>query len=266
MRGKRGAINSTRFPHNVFRSWGEISAVVRGADQLILFLDFDGTLVNLRKRPEEVRVPMRVRRILRRLARHPRVMVVLVSGRRVWSLRRLLKEERVHYFGLHGAEAEGTPPSLSHRATLALGRARLSARLLLRSLPGIWIEDKGLSFAVHFRAAKPASVRVAQEALNGLLAPLRNALHVIEGDNVWEVLPIEFQGKGAAVETFMRRLPAKSVGIYIGDDATDEPAFGVLPEGITVRVGRTRGSKARFYVRNPAGVLSFLTRLERELP
>jgi trehalose 6-phosphate phosphatase len=255
-----------RYPHYLSRRWPAIAARLRGADLCALFLDFDGTLVTLRNRPEDVRVPARVRRILGRLACHPHLVVALVSGRSVWSLRRLLKENRVRYFGLHGAEADGIPPTLSRKTKLVLGRARLDTHMLLRSLPGIWIEDKGLSFSVHYRGARPATVRAANKILLNLLAPLRHALHVLEGDKVWEVLPVEFEGKGATVKSFMRELPAQSLGIYIGDDGTDESAFAALADGITIRVGRTRGTKAHFYVRNPAGVLNFLARLERELP
>jgi trehalose 6-phosphate phosphatase len=258
-------VSSARLPHSAIRAWPRIAARLRTASLFALFLDFDGTLVDLRSRPEEVRVPARVRRILGSLARHPGIVVAIVSGRSVWNLRRLLKEDRIRYFGLHGAESDGISPSLSRKTKLVLGGVRLNALLLFRSLSGIWIEDKGLGFSIHFRGAKPSIVRAAKEILLSLLAPLQHVLHLLEGNKVWEVLPIEFEGKGATVMAFMRGLPTQSLGIYIGDDGTDESAFAALPDGITVRVGRTRNTKAHFYLRNPAGVLSFLARLEKEL-
>jgi trehalose 6-phosphate phosphatase len=262
---KQEGIRSARLPHSAIQAWPRIAARLDRASLIALLLDFDGTLVDLRSRPEDVRVPSRVRKILGRLAHHPRIIVAIVSGRRVWNLRRLLKEDLISYFGLHGGESDEISPSVSPKTKLLLGRVRLNALLLFRSLQGIWIEDKGLGFSVHFRAAKPSTIRAAREILLSLLAPFQRALRLLEGSKVWEVLPIEFEGKGATAKAFMRRLPAQSLGIYIGDDGTDESAFAALADEITVRVGRTQGTKAHFYVRNPAGVLSFLTRLEREL-
>jgi trehalose 6-phosphate phosphatase len=97
----------------------------------------------------------------------------------------------------------------------------------------------------------------------GMLAP--EGLHVIEGSNVLELLPPEIEGKGAAVRDIVSGYPRASLPIYLGDDASDESAFAALPAGITIRVGRARGTAARYALRDTSEVHSFLQRLEEKL-
>ena len=128
------------------------------------------------------------------------------------------------------------------------------------------MEDKGLTFTLHYWEARPATIRAADLALREILAPARGVLHVLDGNRVWEVMPKEIPGKGVAVRAFLATLPENTLGIYVGDDVTDETAFAALNDQITVKVGRTRGTLAHFYVRNPAEVFRFLSRLETLLP
>jgi len=249
----------------LFHAWAEIRLRVRAAQRLAIFLDFDGTLVGLRRRPGDVRVPGLVKEILARLARHENVSIAIVSGRRLRDLHSMIGVEGVRYFGLHGAEQDGRKVALSKGARLALGRAKREARVQLGVLPGIWLEDKVCSLAIHYRGASPAFVREANGTLLGILAPLRHGLFVISGEKVWEILPRTFVGKGATVLALLARMPRGTLAIYAGDDTSDETAFAALAEQITVGVGRRRGSRARFGVRNPADVLRFLTRVEKEL-
>jgi len=128
------------------------------------------------------------------------------------------------------------------------------------------MEYKGLSFVVHYRGARRPAVAAAEESIHRALAPFRRWLRVIAGHKSWEVVPREIPGKGAAVAAVMESLPARSVGIYIGDDAADEEAFAALPAGITIRVGRSGTSRARYFLRSPAEVLKWLIRFEEALP
>ncbi|MFZ3200225.1 MAG: trehalose-phosphatase [Candidatus Acidiferrales bacterium] len=251
---------------SAFRAWPEIAARLRSAKRWMLLLDFDGTLVNMRSRPEDVRMPQRVKRILERLVRHPGLIVAIVSGRKVRELRKLIGVAGLHYFGLHGAEGETERTALSKTEKAALGRSKRSARARLKGVAGIWIEDKGAAFAIHYRGANPAAAAAAKAALCELLAPMRDDLYVLNGKKVWEVLPRGLSGKGAAVAELVDGQPGKVAAVYVGDDYTDEGAFQALADQITVRVGEKRGTKAHFYLRKPADVLRFLARIEREAP
>jgi trehalose-phosphatase len=238
---------------------------LRAADYWALFLDFDGTLVNFRPHPEEVRLASQAKRTLGQLASYGNVFVAIVSGRRLRYLRKVIGVKGVHYFGLHGSEQAGAPVRLSMIGRQALLRAKRMARLELGAFARIRIEDKRLSFAVHTRGAQPKTIRAAHRTLLRIVAPLRAALRVLEGDKVWEVVPAEIRGKGAAVSELLERLPAGTLAVYVGDDTTDEAAFAALANQVTVRVGNARSTAARFYLKNPGEVLDFLTRLEREL-
>src|ERR1700722_7481784 len=123
----------------------------------------------------------------------------------------------------------------------------------------------GLSFAVHYRGAAPQVASAARACLLEMVRPLRQWLKVFEGSMVWEVLPNEIPGKGAATLDLLRKLPRGTPAIYIGDDGTDESAFRELNDQITIRVGFSPESQAKYYVRSPAEVLAFLSRLETQL-
>jgi trehalose 6-phosphate phosphatase len=252
-------------PRYFFRAWPEISARIRAARSLAVMLDFDGTIAGLRRRPQDVRLPAHTKEMLGRLASLPGVAVAIISGRMIRDLQEKVGVEVVRYFGLHGAQRETGLVALRSEAMRSLSQARREARLQLSGIPGIWIEDKNLSFVVHYRGARPSSVRAAEAALLRILAPLRFALKNLNGDKVWEVSPKEMPGKGSAVRLLLGDLPEQAVAIYIGDDETDESAFEILPNAITVKVGRARSTRANFYVRNQREVPRLLAMVEKQL-
>jgi trehalose-phosphatase len=249
-------------PRHALRAWPEIERRLAGPGTKAVFLDFDGTLARLRRRPWEVRCPARVKRLLARLARHPNVRLSVISGRRAQNLRELIGVTGISYLGVYGAEFGSTPPVLGERTRRALAKAKRDLTAQTASLAGIWIEDKGLGVAVHSRAARSPSIREAAEAVRRVLAAACGVLRLIVGVKIWEIIPQEFAGKGAAVRAVMDELPAGSAGVYIGDDVADEMAFAVLANGITVRVGRSRNTRAHYFLQSPAEVVKFLARLE----
>lgn len=230
-----------------------------------MFLDFDGTLVKLRRRPGDVRVSRSIKRVLQSLVRHSNVFVAIVSGRRLRDLQTRFTVQGVHTFGLHGAEREGKQTALSTATRRSLARAKRDVRAQLGILPGIWLEDKILSLAVHYRGASPAIVREAHAALLKILAPLQQNLSAMSGEKVWEILPREIAGKGATIQELLAARAGRTLAIYAGDDSADELAFAAIPDQITVQVGKKKTTCAQFILANPAEVLRFLTRLEREL-
>lgn len=263
---KRRSIQSKRFPGDGLTAWPRIVERLRRAQRIALFLDLDGTLVPFRDRPEKVRVPRHVNDLLERLAGHKWMTVTMVSGRRVTDLMRLISAKGVRLYGIHGAERVGKARTINRDSRAALTATRFNAGRLFRDIPKIRIEDKGLSFAVHYRGAMPMAGRIAKERLLEIMKPFRALLRLQEGDRVWEVIPSELRGKGATVQSLLSKLPRKTLGIYMGDDATDEPAFRVLRRGITIHVGRRWPTKANFHLANPPKAIRFLQMLERELP
>jgi trehalose 6-phosphate phosphatase len=248
----------------LFDVWRQIALRLKSAKRLALFLDFDGTLVSFSPRPKDVRLDPGTRRILSRLAARRRVNVWIISGRRYADVRRRAKLRGVRYLGLHGWERSDNRGLPGHaRARIEAAKSLLSQGLA--SFPNLWIEDKGLSLVLHYRRAPTREVRRARPLVRAILKAFEDDLRLMDGNKIWEVLSKEVKGKGEAVREVLAEFSNSPLAVYLGDDTTDEAAFAALCRGITVRVGRPRGTKARFYLRNPAEVQRFLERLEAEI-
>jgi trehalose 6-phosphate phosphatase len=132
-------------------------------------------------------------------------------------------------------------------------------------MPGVWVEDKGPVFAVHYRGAANGDVGSARAAVLATMAPLSTDFRVVANKYAWEILPRAIGDKGTAVQRELNLFGRPQLSFYIGDDATDEPAFAALPDGVTIRVGRRALTRAKFQLRDPAEVRSFLEKLDMEL-
>jgi trehalose-phosphatase len=244
--------------------WDDISRQIRAATSIWIFLDFDGTLVRYYDRPEDVKLGSECRRTLLRLSSNRRVHLAIVSGRRNAALREHFQIPRVKLLGLFGWEKSGRPP-LSPRIKAAVPGLRSALAPLPKLFPRIVIENKGISYAVHFRGLPPATQRRLRAWVRRLVERMGSDFNVIQSNHASEIVPREVQGKGVAMREFTRSLRAPILPIYVGDDITDEPAFVALRQGITVRVGDFTRTKARFRLRNPEEVCTFLKRIEEEL-
>lgn len=245
--------------------WDRLVAQIRVSRRVAVFLDFDGTLVNIAPLPEQVRLATVTRRVLRRLARHPRVTLVVISGRRRAELRRYIGLRGIHYFGLYGWE-RSRHSRLPASALTALRRAKIELSIQLCSIPGLWIEDKRLSLSIHLLGVSPALQRRARRKLGPLLLPFQKSLRLIENLRDAEIVPRCISGKGTAVQQFLAT-PAlrRALPIYFGDDLSDEPAFEAVRKGISIRVGPARPTHARYLIRGPATVAAVLTKVETAL-
>ena len=253
-------------PSRLLSNWDQVARRIRESRRVLLFLDFDGTLVPFASRPEQARLSGRARRILRRLARHPRVTLVVISGRRRADLLRHVGIRTIRYFGLYGWERTGRH-RLPGPAQNALHRARQQLARRLSPYPGVWVEDKRTSLCVHLRGVPARVRRRVRRQLRALSRPFQRSLRLFENLRDADIVPRLNSGKGAAVRRllaqprFRRALP-----IYFGDDHSDEPAFAALRRGISVRVGPPLPTRARYRVRDPDEVASALLRLEAALP
>ncbi|MGH9431182.1 MAG: trehalose-phosphatase [Terriglobia bacterium] len=258
------ALPNSKIPR-LFRAWPRVVARLRRAKRVILFLDFDGTLVEYRSRPQDVMLPAPARAALARLACRPNLSVFLISGRRRADLERRARVPGVRYIGLHGWERQGRR-SLRAQSRKSLDHARAAVAEAIDGLPGVWIEDKKFSFAVHYRRAPRSAARKARAVISRLIEGQPNGLYLLKGDKVIGVLPGEIEGKGQAVLDVLGKKPGGTLALYAGDDTTDETAFAALARrGITILVGPRRNTQARYKVRNPAELISFLQKLQQEM-
>ena len=260
---RRYAAHSRIVPH-LFGAWPDVSQHVRDARLVVLFLDFDGTLVPFAARPEDVWLAPAARRAIRQLVRHRMVRVIILSGRRRSDVMKRVAVKGVRYLGLYGWES-GAVSSLPEDTQALLARLRTALASQLRELPGIHIENKGYSFSIHFRAANPASAGRAFHILRRGLHEIAPSLRIVEGDKVWEIVPPQVETKAVALRMVLSAIRHPFLVIYAGDTVSDEEAFSLLKSGITIHVGRSRPTHARFRLRSPREAQIFLTRLAEAL-
>jgi trehalose 6-phosphate phosphatase len=245
--------------------WPQVSKRIRKKRRVLVFLDFDGTLAAIAKRPDRVVVRPAMRRTLRQLARHKRATVAVISGRRRAELQRYLAIPKLHHLGLYGWERNGKE-KIPASARVVLFRAHVLLLTELSGYPGVWIEPKRNSFSVHLMNAKPSAQRRARTAVRGMLRRFGNSLQLFENLRDMEVMPARLPDKGAAVRELLgRRNFRGALAFFFGDDLSDEPAFAAVRDGVSVLVGKPRKTRARFRLRNPQEVAVALKRLEEEL-
>jgi trehalose 6-phosphate phosphatase len=247
----------------LFDHWREIAARLRATGSAALFLDFDGTLAPVRAHPDEAGLNTATRRAIIRLARNPRAHICVISGRKRADVRLRTSVPGIRYLGLHGWDGDGREP-LNPETRRILERARQRVAHQVAPMSGVWVEDKGPVFAVHYRGASNGDVGLARAALQTTMAPLTD-FHVVANKYAWEVLPRAIGDKGTAVVRELNLFGRPALPFYLGDDTTDEPAFAALPGGVTVRVGRRTLTRAKFQLRDTAEVRTFLERLHLEL-
>lgn len=212
-----------------------------------LFLDFDGTLAEIAPTPDSVAVNGKLPALLERLQRTLRGAVVIVSGRPLDQIDRYLAPARLKAAGLHGwqvrtaGDAEPTLPDPPE----GLDKIRAVLRAFADSEDGIRLEDKGISLALHYRAApdRGPDCRTAAERA----AASADDYEVLDGKMVVEVKPAACD-KGKAIETFLAAPEfAGRTPIFAGDDRTDEHGFETVNRlgGISIRVGGARPTAAQ---------------------
>jgi trehalose 6-phosphate phosphatase len=233
-----------------------------------LFLDYGGTLAPIVDRPEDAGLSDHMRLVLSSVARL--VPIVVVSGRDLEDVSRLVGLHGITYAGSHGLEIGG--PSLNlelpeganvledlDKAARDLGKA-------LEAVPGTRLERKRFALVVHCQAAAAADPGKVRAVVEGIQARYPR-LHLTGGKEVIEVLPDIDWDKGRAVRWLLSELDLDGpdvLPIYIGDDETDEDAFRVVRgHGLGILVSdRPQPSAATYRVKDPYRVAALLRHLE----
>ncbi|MBV8514127.1 MAG: trehalose-phosphatase [Acidobacteria bacterium] len=229
---------------------------------MTIFLDFDGTLVDIAPRPELVHLNAEARDVLRRLAKHPLATLVVVSGRRRVELLEHIGVPDIHYFGLYGWERNENSV-LRGDAQEALNAAREKFEPLLKKYPNLWIENKKSSLSVHLLHVPRARHAKLREELLAVLRPFWKKLHAVGNIRDVEILPRSIPGKGIAVKEFLRENgKQKTLAFYFGDDYSDESGFVAVGRGVSVHVGKPRPTKAKYRLKTPAETAKALERIE----
>jgi trehalose 6-phosphate phosphatase len=251
-------------------SLNEIGMRVSQAPQLILCLDFDGTLAPIVDQPSLAVLSADMRRVVMSLAGHERICTAIISGREVGDLESRVQMSNLIYAGNHGLEIQGRglhfvePKAVECREPLQELLGQLSSRL--EAVPGALVEDKGLTASVHFRLAAPDRHEDIRQTVHAALASTRHPFLLAAGDMVFDIRPRVYWSKGDAAVWIREQMGAPAaLMIYLGDDVTDEDAFAALQEDITVKVGSSAESAAHYHLDNQRGVLPFLEWLEKQM-
>ena len=205
-----------------------------------LFLDVDGTLIELTDSPLETFADANLKALLSSVAERLGGAVALVSGRSIRYLDQLFAPLRLPAAGLHGVErrkASGAMHGASFTDT-QLDAVRAAANALVQAHPGTLLEDKGRTIAVHFRLAPQFESQV-RHALEEAAKPLGSNYHIQEGSMVLEIKPKGFS-KAAAIKAFLKEPPFTGrTPVFVGDDLTDQEGLRAVEDqgGISVAVG-----------------------------
>ena len=245
------------------------SSLVPHLNETAVLLDIDGTLLDFAPTPREVWVPPELARTLNHLVRRTNGALALVSGRSINDIDLIFAPDVFPAIGGHGAEMRinlADEPGAAMQMDKELKR-RLAA--IAKLSPGILLEDKGYSLALHYRLA-PHAEKAIYEAVSLIRADLPSApIEVLPGKLVCEIKLAGFT-KATGVLELMKREPFKGRRpFFIGDDVTDESVFAIMPDlnGLAFSVGRrAKGVAAHFDA--PSDVREFLAHLlddEREI-
>lgn len=224
-----------------------------------LFLDLDGTLLDLQERPHAVRASQELRDVLWRASNAVSGALAIITGRTIADATGILHGGANFIAGVHGFEIQRGASLVRDAADLSqLDSARTDVRALLQehAIPAL-IEDKQASLALHYRHAPEAASAVKRIAHD---IAERRGLRVLEGKMVVELIA-SARTKGHALTVFMAAPPfAGRTPIAIGDDHTDEDAFAAAERlgGFGVLAGEPRESCASFTLAGPAAVMAWL--------
>ena len=202
-----------------------------------LFLDFDGTLVDIAEQPHDVEVPSALVPTLRSLSEYLGGAVAVISGRPISQIDDFLRPLQLAAAGVHGAERRSSGGELTLLSTHPLDVVEQAARKLAAQNAGLLVESKRGSLALHYRQAP----ELEELCLSTMQQAVQESpgITLLRGKMVVEAKP-GGASKGGAIEKFMREPPfAGRAPLFVGDDITDEVGFSTVQRlgGLGVKVG-----------------------------
>ena len=231
------------------------------ADKTALFLDIDGTLLEIQSRPSDVCADDDLIDALKRLDARLAGALCLVSGRSIDEIDRMFSPVTFNAAGAHGAElrlADRPIPASTVESMPEDSLERL-AEFADRN-EGLLLERKQGGVSLHYRGA-PALQSASRDVVDREMAILGDDYRLIAGKMVFEIAP-RGHDKGEAIRTFLSMAPFENrTPLFVGDDVTDEDGFRVVNAvgGTSIRVGGKEGSEAQFELPDVTAVRRWLT-------
>jgi trehalose 6-phosphate phosphatase len=242
-------------------------SVIPNLQEYAILLDVDGTIVDLAPTPREIWIPPKLRQVLTRLLERTGGAVALVSGRSISDLDMIFAPLQLTAIGGHGAEFRlvGNGPCTAFKSEALDPDLKRKLAAIGEAGPGILVEDKGYSLALHYRLAAEKEDLVRGEVARICAQFPSDSIEILPGKLVVEVKRSGFN-KATGVRMLMSYPPfAGRHPIFIGDDTTDECVFEIMPElnGLAISVGRKLPGVASTFD-TPDSVRSWLERIVQE--
>lgn len=264
-----------------FDHWQYIKEEIEGGE-ILLFLDYDGTLTSIVDHPDQAVMTEETRELLQELRSLKNITIAIISGRGLDDVICRIGIDGIIYVGNHGLEVRGA--GIEFEDPLAPEQKEIMKEIYktlkdnYRAHKLVYIEDKGSTLSVHYRRVSQGMMDDVGRIFHTIIDPYvsEGSIEITEGKKVWEIRPI-FMGsegpinKGAATFKLIKHLlkkEKKAAVFYFGDDTTDEDAFKALKmyknslniKAYSVKVGLVNNSKsdADYYVRDVRSVKRFL--------
>jgi trehalose 6-phosphate phosphatase len=228
-----------------------------------IFLDLDGTIVELVDHPDAVRVSPSTLRLLRALRGCVGQALAVISGREIAVLDRLLYPLILPAAGVHGLQRRDASGTIYSKETSNLAPIAIILENLFGKEPGVVLERKPGAVAVHYRL-RPDLERRCGEAIYRAIEQ-RPDFRLLKGKMVFEITQAG-DNKGDVISAFLSEPPFRGrIPIFAGDDVTDEPGFSVVNAlgGVSIKVGAAQ-TEARFHAENTADLREWLCKLAGE--
>jgi len=259
-------------PEYLFDHSHKVFETIEKSDNILLFLDYDGTLVSFKDKPDTIVTPLEVEIVLEKVVQNPKFTVFIVSGRTLNEIKSLLDIEGLSFAALHGLQIEfsdGKSFSWKPAENVQPFVKEIKEKVCyeFKDEKGVFIENKEFTLAFHYRMLSKEKIEGAVERFIDTVEKIdkKNMLEIIHGEKVVEARPRGWD-KGKAAELILNNIRGytNTVPVYIGDDTTDEDAFKYLGnQGITIFVANNSNMStlAHYWLKNPDEVLMFLKNL-----
>jgi len=249
---------------------------VKKAQMIFLFLDYDGTLTPIQKKPDLALLSSSERKTIKSLSSFPQMVLTIISGRALNEIQKLIGLDNLYYVGNHGLEIKGRsfqdeiPKAKQIRGNVVSFCQKIKERT--KRIPGILVENKGLTASIHYRLVKKEHLPELKRKVSLTLFPFKKNYELSEGKKVLEIKPKTERDKGWAADKIIQLYSSEGklspLYFYFGDDLTDEDGFQLinLRRGYSILVDKEeKSSIANYYLKDPKEVHLFLTWLKDSL-
>ncbi len=229
----------------MIRDQSVIDMKLEQADNLFLFLDYDGTLADFAPNPDIVEPDSEVIELLKLLIANEHIQVAIISGRRLSHLRKLIPLPALTLAGTYGLEmrmqdGEIVIPLINEDIRTQLDILKTKWEDLIQGEEGFYLEDKKWTIAIHAKYAKEQKAKTVLNFASSIAEKIltKEIFQIKPGQKFLEAGPIQ-ANKGICLEYLLNKYPhTDELMIYMGDDDKDEEAFAVIQSrgGLAIRV------------------------------